>query len=466
MKINLLFSYFIVLVIITGKITVAQNYTPEDGWRDAQIYLRSEKSVIARERLNWWRDARFGMFIHWNPSSLVVSEISWSKQFYEDNGENLLDNPRPDPGFPGMKEHLEWLNWFKPAVPGEVYDSLYKSFYPGMFDARKIVSLAKEAGMKYIIIVVKHHDGFCMWDSKFTDYDIMSTPFQRDIFGEFVTAAHNAGIKIGIYYSQRDWHHPDYKPETMEKYNVYMRNQLIELLSNYGEISVLFFDAEEWNTWKFWDGDQLVKMAYQLQPDIIINNRCGVHGDYSTPEQSLGNFNNKRDWESCMTFTGFWSWHGFQTPVISHSECLKYLISCAGGDGNLLMDVGPLPTGQIDPRESTRLKQVGEWMQKYGESIYGTRGGPFLPDSNIVSTHKGNLIFLHVFSQKNSVTLPAIMENVVKAEILYGPEIAFNQEKDKISIALPEESMNNIVTVIKLTMDRGVNSNQISQKQK
>jgi len=345
MKINLLMILTFLLPDLTANIVSAQDYTPEDGWRDAQIAFRSDKSPVAQQRMEWWHEARLGMFIHWNPSSLAAGEISWSKQFYEDDGDSLMPNPRPDPGFPGMHEHNEWLSWFKPAVPEEVYDNLCESFYPAMFDAGEIVAQAEEAGIKYIVMVAKHHDGFCMWDSRYTDFDIMATPFKRDILGEMAGAAHKAGLKFGIYYSQRDWHHPDYRPGSMAQYNEYMRNQLTELLSNYGEISVLFFDAGEWKTWELWEGDRLFRLAYSLQPGIIINDRCGVPGDYSTPEQKIGTFNKRRDWESCMTLTGFWSWHGFQSEVIPWASCLKYLISCAGGDGNLLINVGPMPIG-------------------------------------------------------------------------------------------------------------------------
>ena len=458
-------SVIIAFTTFNCNIIMGQSYTPDDGWHDAQISLLADKSIKAQQRIEWWREARFGMFIHWNPSSLSASEISWSKQFYNDTGENLIENPRPDAGYSGMKEHSEWLSWFKPAVPKEVYDNLSKSFYPGMFDADKFVAQAKGAGMKYIIMVSKHHDGFCMWDSKYTDFDIMNTPFKRDILQEIATATRKAGLKFGIYYSQRDWHHPDYKPETMEKYNAFMRNQLNELLTNYGEISVLFFDSGEWKTWELWEGDKLFKMAYELQPNIIINDRCGVPGDYTTPEQKLGGFNNKRSWESCMTLTGFWSWHGFQTPVISYETCLKYLISCAGGDGNLLMNIGPMPTGQIDPREADRIKQVGEWLSKNGESIYGTRGGPFLPDSNLVSTYKRNHIYLHVFRGNNNlITLPGISENIVNVEILSGQRITFSQTKDRISFRLPVEYEVDVITVIKLTLDAMVSEKQIPVK--
>lgn len=452
-----------VLALSYNNKSIAQKYTTADGWADAQISLRASKSVTAQQRTAWWRNARFGMFIHWNPSSTIASEISWSKQFYNDDGEKLSENLRPDAGFSGGPEHREWVDWFKPAVPNVVYDNLYKSFYPGMFNADTIVAQAKQAGMKYIVMVAKHHDGFCMWDSKYTDFDMMSTPFKKDILGEMAAAAHKAGLKFGIYYSQRDWHHPDYTPATMAKYNAYMRKQLQELLTKYGEIATLFFDSGEWKTWQLWEGDVLFKMIYSLQPNIVINDRCGVPADYATPEQTLGSFDNKRDWESCMTFTGFWSWHGYQTPVISYEACLKYLINCASGDGNLLMNIGPMPTGQIDTREATRLQQVGAWLQKNGESIYGTRGGPFLPDSNVVSTYKGNQVFVHIFKMQNgAILLPGIKEKIVKAEILSGSAITFKQTKNDIQLTIPQTYKNEIVTVVKLILNKKIDEVKIS----
>ena len=447
-------SFIICLLVSLPSTVIAQKYTPEDAWKDAQIEFRSQKSPTAQQRMQWWRDARFGMFIHWNPPSVAVSEISWSKQFYDDNGENMLDNPRPQDGLASAKEHRDWINWFKPPVPKEVYDYLYKSFYPGMFDADKIVAQAKDAGMKYIVMVAKHHDGFCMWDSKYTDFDMMSTPFKRDLVGEVAAAAHQAGLKFGIYYSQRDWHHPDYTGKPLTKYNEYMRNQIKELLSNYGEISLLFFDAGAWKSWETWETDVLFKMIYKLQPHIVINNRCGVPGDYSTPEQSIGLFDNQRDWESCMTFTGFWSWHGFQTQVKPYEECLKYLVSCAGGDGNLLMNIGPLPTGQIDPRENDRMQRIGKWLEKNGEAIYGTRGGPFKTGKWGACTFKGNHLFLQIWQwDQMPEFFPLFDKKITGAQLLNGEKIPFEQDNKGFRLTIDPSKRASDVTVIKLTLD-------------
>ncbi len=447
---------FLVCLMLGACHVFSQTNTSfEQFWEDAQKPNWADKSESSQQRLQWWLDARFGMFIHWDPSSVIASEISWSKEFYKDDGENLLDNPRPSPELFDIHEHKFWLDWFKPPVPGNIYDNLYKSFYPGMFNADTIVSIAKRAGMKYIIEVTKHHNGFCMWDSKYTDYDMMATPFKHDIISEMAKACERAGMKFGIYYSQRDWHQPDYGPEHMDKYNEYMFNQVKELLTMNPNISVIFFDSEQYYPWQMWNGKELFKMIHQLRPDIVINDRCGVPGDYTTPEQTIGEFNNLRNWESCMTFTGFWSWHGFQTPVIPYEKCLENLIRCAGGNGNLLMNVGPMPTGQIDPREINRLEKVGEWLSKNGESIYGTQGGPFMPDSVSVSTFKGNRIYIHLFDlTKDTFRLPGIKEKILKASLLNGQDIDFSQQSNLITLNLPDSDDGEPVKIILLTLDK------------
>jgi len=422
-------------------------------WADAQTPKWRDKSLASQRRLDWWRDSRFGMFVHWDPSSVGATEISWSKQFYEDTGEHLMDNPRPSPELFNVHEHKFWLDWFKPAMPRSVYDHLYKSFYPGMFDADEFVGIAKKAGMKYLVQVSKHHNGFCMWNTRHTDYNVMNSPFKRDILGEMASACERAGIEFGIYYSQRDWHHPDYGPQRMSKYNEYMHNQIRELLTNYRNIRLIFFDCEQYYPWQMWEADKMFRMIYELRPDIVINNRCGVPGDYDTPEQKLGAFNLERDWESCMTFTGFWSWHGFQTPVISFEEALGRLVRCVGGNGNLLMNVGPMPTGQIDPREADRLQRVGNWLRQNGESIYGTRGGPYKPTKDFVSTRRGETIYIHFLNMTSETTvLPPLPVKIVKITFLDGKPVAFNQSAEGVRLTVPQVDRRIGDTVVKLTL--------------
>ncbi len=451
-------SLLAALTLAGSLLADAAPATYEQFIADHKVANRAEKSEAGQRRLDWWRDARFGMFIHWDPSSVAACEISWSKLFYDDIGENIKPNPRPGPGLMGKQEWSKpWLDWFHPPVPREVYDNLPKSFYPGMFDADKIVAQAKAAGMKYIVQVTKHHNGFCMWNSEFTDFDMSATPFKRDIIGEMATACEKAGMKYGIYYSQRDWHHPDYGPQRMAKYNEYMRNQIKELLVRHPNISILWFDSGGY-PFELWEGDALYRMIHELRPDIIINDRCGLPGDYRSPEQHIGDFDLDRDWESNMTFTGFWAWHGYQTKVIPFEECLTRLVRCAGGNGNLLMNIGPMPTGEIDTREADRLKRIGEWLKTHGESIYGTRGGPFKPGDYAVSTRKGNTIYLHVLKWPDSGTLslPAVPSGLKAARLLSGGKVAAKQADGRLQISVAAADRAPVDTVVALEFDKPV----------
>ncbi len=205
---------------------------------------------------------------------------------------------------------------------------------------------------------------------------------------------------------------------------------------------------------KLWQGDKLFRMIHELRPGIVINNRCGVPGDFATPEQKIGAFDLRRDWESCMTFTGFWSWHGFQTTVIPYEDCIERLVRCAGGNGNLLMNIGPLPTGQIDPREADRLVRVGDWLSKNGESIYGTRGGPFPPGDYGVSTHKAGTIYVHVLKwPEGGLKLPAIPDRVTGARVLHGGPVTVLQGREGLSLSVKPEDRAPVDTVVVLNTE-------------
>ncbi|HVN79022.1 MAG TPA: alpha-L-fucosidase, partial [Terriglobia bacterium] len=335
------------------------------------IATGTRQAVCASDsRLDWWREARFGMFIHWGPVSLKGTEIGWSR------GDQ---------------------------VPVEEYDALYRKFNPTRFEAEVWVRTAKEAGMKYIVLTSKHHDGFCLWDSKYTDYNIMNTPFHRDVVKELAAACRHNDIVFCLYHSICDWRHPDYplgspggkteKPApNMDRYNQYLKNQLAELTRNYGPLGILWFDGEWETPWTEARGQDLYRYCRSLQDSILINNRVSkarkdmegtsragqFAGDYDTPEQQIGSFQNGRPWESCITLCEQWAWKP-NDKMKSLKECLQTLITCAGGDGNLLLNVGPMPTGEIEPRQVERLNEIGQWISQYGQSIYGTRGGPFKP---------------------------------------------------------------------------------------
>jgi alpha-L-fucosidase len=403
------------------------------------------------EQMQWWRDARFGMFIHWDMSSIAGTEISWSR-----NGSKPLDIGRHDPaGY----------------VEDPVYDHLYEKFNPTNFNAKQWVKLAQAAGMKYIVFTAKHHGGFCMWDTKLTDYSIMHAPFHRDVVKELADACHAAGMRFGIYYSPRDWHNPDYGIGDNRKYVDYMNGQLRELLTNYGKVDVIWFDSYgRGDLVDFWRIGETFDLIKTLQPDILVNNRLAVlggynkqpapyRGDFDTPEQKVGAFQNTRPWESCMSIVtahgGGWSYRP-DGKVKSFSQCIQNLVSCAVGDGNLLLDVGPNSLGEIPADQAGRLLEIGKWMDKYGDSIYGTRGGPYHNGPWGGSTCKGSTVYLHVFQWNGGqLQLPALKSKILKCRLMgksFGGGVKFEQTKDAVTFILPAAKQDKVDTVLELQL--------------
>ena len=390
-----------------------------------------------------WRDMRYGMFIHWGPVSLTEKEISWSR---------ANSNPQcPNHG----------------ATPVAVYDHLYEQFNPTNFNAAEWVHTAQAAGMKYMVLTAKHCDGFLLWDSKVDDYNIMHTPFKRDVCAELSKAAHEAGMKIGWYYSPMDWRDPDCRTAKNAEFVKRMQAELTELLSNYGKIDVLWFDCDGRSA--PWDQTNTYALVRRLQPDILIDERLdfgeqggwndgriGPWADFHTPEQKIGGFD-QRPWESCMTIShsGIWSWGGSHDGVKPFAQVLNMLIRCAGGDGNMLLDVGPKPTGDIAPEQTAILKEMGAWLAKYGTSIYGTRGGPFKPGKYGASTHKGNTLYLHVQHWPGeTLTLPALPAHIVSSRELAGGRVTVKQTADSTEISRPAGDRQELDTVIALELDR------------
>ena len=379
-----------------------------------------------------WQSLRFGMFIHWGPVSLTGHEIGWSR---------------------GSE------------TPTEVYDNLYKQFNPTNFNADEWVSIAKAAGMKYIVLTTKHHDGFCLWDTKLTDYNIMHTPFHRDVVRELAAACKKRGIEFGAYYSVTDWYDQNWpvtspagkvkrEKSDLDAYEKYLQGQISELITNYGPLITIWNDVSAMYGKR---GAATIQLVRQLQPDILIKNRTGDGGDYDTPEQKIGKFQLNRPWESCMTVSkhNAWAWGGANDGVKPVSACLEMLILGAGGDGNILLNVGPRPDGVIDPAQANLLKEVGDWLAKNGESIYGTRGGPWKPTKSIASTRKDNTIYLHVMKSENGqVELPALPTQIKSATLLNGGKVEFSQNNGKLSITIPPSALEPMDTIVKIEVDR------------
>jgi alpha-L-fucosidase len=391
------------------------------------------------ERLAWWREARFGMFIHWGPISLKGTEISWSR-----GGERR--------GIEGKGE-----------IPVEVYDNLYKEFDPVKFNADAWVSVAKAAGMKYMVLTAKHCDGFCLWHSKVDDYSIANTPFKRDVCGELSSAAHKAGMKIGWYYSPLDWRDPDSRTERNDIWVRKMQGHLRELLGNYGKIDLLWFDTDAGPA--PWDQANTYALVRTLQPALIINNRLDMgsrqdyenqiimpDADYATPEQHVGTFDDQHPWETCMTIGTQWSWKPNDT-IKTADECIRILTQCVTGDGNLLLNVGPMPNGEIEPRQVAVLKEVGAWLSKYGESIYGTRGGPFKNGEWGGATRKGSVVYLHITKWKDGqVVLPKLEAKIKKASVLTGGKAEVKETGEGTVVKRPAGHEQKAVTIVKLEL--------------
>jgi alpha-L-fucosidase len=393
------------------------------------------------QRMQWWRDARFGMFIHWGPVSLTGHEIGWSR---------------------GAQ------------TPIEEYDNLYKKFNPTKFNADEWVAVAKAAGMKYMVLTTKHHDGFCLWDTKETDYNIMNTPFKRDVVKELSAACKKGGIAFGTYYSTCDWHHPAFplgspggsskKPNPdLKAYDAYLQAQVTELVKNFGPLFTLWFDVPQSYDQAF--GIPMVNMLRKLQPDLMINNRAysvagkgsGIGhqlpiGDYDTPEQSIGGFNMDRPWETCMTICEQWAWKP-NDRMKSLEECIHTLIRTNGGDGNLLFNIGPQPDGLIEPRQVERLREMGAWLEKNSAAVYGTRGGPWKSSSHMASTRKGDRIYLHLLRKTDGpVTVTALPVAIKSARLLNGPAIKTSTADDLLTLEIPDGSWDEIDTIIEITI--------------
>ncbi len=436
---QLLKSYVMLVVLgafITG-VCINANFTSM-----AKAGERPETSQAVRK----WQEKRFGMFIHWGPVSIKGTEIGWSR---------------------GRE------------VPTEEYDQLYKQFNPVKFDAEEWVKIARDAGMKYLVLTSKHHDGFCLWPSKYTDYHIGNTPFKRDVMKDLSEACKKYGIQFCTYHSICDWHHPDYpmgspggkseKPNpNMPRYCEYLKNQTKEIIDNYGPLGIMWFDGEWEKPWTREYGNEMYDYLKEIQPDIVINNRVSKgrdgmagttkqsrlnSGDYDTPEQQIGGFNRERPWETCMTICRQWAWKP-NDKMKSAKECIQTLLQTVGGDGNLLFNVGPMPDGRIEPRQVERLRQMGAWLKKYGDGVYGTRGGPFKPGKWGASTCKGSKIYLYVMSRQGGdrVVLPPIDSKIISCRMFGGRQLLLTQNKNSIEIRLPASSRDEIAEVIELTV--------------
>ena len=421
----------------------------------AQKYVPSSENLESRE---WFQNARFGLFVHWGVYSILG------------DGEWVMNNQN---------------------ISISEYEKLPTFFNPIDYDPVEWVSMVKEAGMKYITITSRHHDGFSMFDTKMSDYNIVqSTPYGKDIIKLLAEECRKQGIKLFFYYSLLDWNRDDYFPRgrtgkgiaergkgKWESYIKFMKGQIRELLTQYGEIGGIWFDGhwdqKEWDGTKFgdskvdWHYDDLYGMIHELQPQALIgnNHHIGViNGEdfqmfekdlpgknttgYGTPEDQIGSL----PLEVCETINGSWGFNLQDRKHKSNKELIHYLIRAAGYGSNLLLNVGPMPNGKIQSEHKTALKAIGKWLAKNGNTIYETRKGPFMPNDNFVSTQKGNSIYLHVLNPELKILQMNKLPSQIKSVKIFNSNESLNFRNDRYGfiVDIGNNQLDPIDTIIEI----------------
>ncbi|HEV2693463.1 MAG TPA: alpha-L-fucosidase [Verrucomicrobiae bacterium] len=417
-------------------------------------------------RMKWWREARFGMFIHWGLYSVAAGE--WH----------------------GQTNYAEWL-LEQTHMPVSEYEKYAGQFNPVKFNATNWVLAARAAGVKYIVITSKHHDGFGLFRSDLTDWCISRTPFQRDPIADLAAACKTEGITFCLYHSIMDWHHPDWglrrewndlaptNAPDMDRYVVYLKGQLKELLTRYGPIGLVWFDGQWESPWTPERGVDLYNYVRSLQPDVIINNRVGKPaltagggmaetgsvGDYGTPEQTIppSGFGPGVDWESCMTMNDHWGFNKGDHDWKSAETLVRNLIDCSSKGGNYLLNVGPTAEGLIPQESLDRLAAIGDWMHINGEAIYGTSASPFprkLPWGRCTQKTDAGVtkLYLHVFDwpADGQLLVPGLQSKVQKAYLLADPaqrKLAVKNAAEGVTVKLSVNEAKVISTTVVLEIN-------------
>ena len=423
--------------------------------------ITGETPQQKQQRMQWWTDARFGMFIHW--------------------------------GLYALPARHEWVK-NQERITNEGYQKYFDEFNPDEFDPKKWAKEAKAAGMKYAVLTTKHHEGFCLFDSKYTDYKATNTTAKRDLVKEYVDAFRAEGIKIGFYYSLIDWHHPDFtidemhpqrpltnsdtayarlnKGKDMAKYRQYLYNQVTELLSNYGKIDILWLDFSIPGKYgkgrDDWGSLNLIKQIRKLQPGIIVDNRLDLNNyedgaDFETPEQvstkELEKYKGKT-WETCQTFSGSWGYYRDENSWKTHRQLLDLLITATSNGGNLILNVGPTARGEFDYRATNALDSLSHWMHANNKSIYNCSFAPaeYAAPAGEKLTYNAAIkrLYLHLYDYPTTgtVTLPGYKGKIKYAQFLHdNSELKMKASGDDIILTLPEKKPLYEIPVVELTVN-------------
>ena len=374
-------------------------------------------------RMKWWHEARFGMFIHWGLYS-VMGRHEW-----------VMENE---------------------AIPVSEYETLARRFQPKPNAARDWARIARRAGMKYMVMTTKHHEGFCLFDTATTTYCAPRSAAARDLVREYVDAARAEGLRVGFYYSLMDWHHPDgarcAKDEAARhRFVEYAHTHVRELMTNYGKIDILWYDVAWPLDAEGWQSQKMNEMVFRLQPDIVVNNRNKLPGDFTTPEQRVEAAAEGRAWETCMTMNSSWGYHAADDDWKTPKQVVRNLITCTRDGGNYLLNIGPRPDGSV-PQESVNiLATVGRWLERNGAAIYGADRCQPRRSNYAGFTRKGNTLYMHVhFWPGESFAMAGLLVPAKSVRLLAsGESVAFQQDKLRIRFTgLPATAPDDPVTTL------------------
>jgi len=440
-----------------AQIKPEENKKTNDALQTAAV-LEAPKGETSKELelsandMQWWRDAKFGMFIHWGLYSIVGKG--------------------------------EWY-MFNKSVDVREYRKLAAEFTAEKFDAKDWAQCAKDAGMKYMVMTSRHHDGFSLWDSpsSYDNFTSINSAAKKDFVAEYTKACREAGLKVGLYYSPLDWRFPGYffpdmYRENAEQLKAQTYSQVEELMKNYGKIDVLWYDGGgddwlglgglQWSGKEGWNKrpkDQKYKgiplfeplklnaIVRQYQPKVIMNDRSGYEGDFSSREKELGGFDNQKAWEKCGTLSAGWGYMSARTEPLPLKKILGQLSNIVCRDGNYLLNVGPRPDGQIEPSQVARLKEVGDWLKLYGECIYGTKGGPILPTTSYGATSTSKAIYIHIWEwpADGKITITGL-NGIKSGKALTADKVSVSVKNGTVVLSCDAINAYNPLTVIKLKL--------------